>query len=186
MGVSGDIVLAIDQGTTGTTAVVLSASDANVVAKANYEFKQHFPHPGWVEHDLGEIWDSVERFERMQQLSSGSRASDPAAPAPPRHLPFSSSAWYSTCGALLSNARAVARLLRTGAGPERRGLRIACTLAFFNQMCASTSIIVYVQELAHLAGVTSSASRNLIASAVAASKLVGAVHRATLLQSAAG
>ncbi|MAQ18545.1 MAG: glycerol kinase [Sandaracinus sp.] len=54
-------LLAIDQGTTGTTAVVLSASDANVVAKANYEFKQHFPHPGWVEHDLGEIWDSVEK-----------------------------------------------------------------------------------------------------------------------------
>ncbi|XRB10996.1 transporter [Pseudoscourfieldia marina] len=130
-------------------------------------------HCTWVNDELLEIWDSVERFERMQQLSSDSRASDPAAPAPPRHLPFSSSAWYSTCGALLSNARAVARLLRTGAGPERRGLLIACTLAFFNQMCASTSIIVYVQELAHLAGVTSSASRNLIASAVAASKLVG-------------
>ena len=53
-------LLAIDQGTTGTTAVVLSA-DATVVAKANCEFKQHYPHPGWVEHDVGEIWASVEK-----------------------------------------------------------------------------------------------------------------------------
>jgi len=53
-------LLAIDQGTTGSTAVVLSASDASVVAKANREFQQHFPNPGWVEHDLDQIWASVE------------------------------------------------------------------------------------------------------------------------------
>lgn len=53
-------LLAIDQGTTGSTAVVLSASDATVVAKANREFQQHFPNPGWVEHDLDQIWASVE------------------------------------------------------------------------------------------------------------------------------
>lgn len=55
-----DFILAIDQGTTGSTAVVLSR-DARVLAKANEEFPQHFPRPGWVEHDLDEVWRSVER-----------------------------------------------------------------------------------------------------------------------------
>ncbi len=52
-------ILSIDQGTTGSTAVVLSAQDASVLGKANHEFSQHYPRPGWVEHDLGEIWASV-------------------------------------------------------------------------------------------------------------------------------
>ena len=51
-------LLAIDQGTTGSTAMVLS-TDGQVLAKANQEFPQHFPRPGWVEHDLEEIWKSV-------------------------------------------------------------------------------------------------------------------------------
>ena len=54
-------LLAIDQGTTGSTAVVLSAADARVLAKANHEFEQHFPQDGWVEHDTDQIWASVER-----------------------------------------------------------------------------------------------------------------------------
>ena len=52
-------ILSIDQGTTGSTAAVLSAEDASVLGKANHEFPQHYPRPGWVEHDLGEIWASV-------------------------------------------------------------------------------------------------------------------------------
>ncbi|NOY94620.1 MAG: glycerol kinase GlpK [Deltaproteobacteria bacterium] len=51
-------ILCIDQGTTGTTALLLSSS-GDVLAKANREFPQHFPQPGWVEHDTGEIWRSV-------------------------------------------------------------------------------------------------------------------------------
>ena len=43
-------VLAIDQGTTGSTAVVLDAAGASV-ARAYSEFTQHYPRPGWVEHD---------------------------------------------------------------------------------------------------------------------------------------
>jgi glycerol kinase len=54
---SGNI-LAIDQGTTGSTVVVLS-SGGKVLGKANHEFKQHYPKPGWVEHDLEDIWTSV-------------------------------------------------------------------------------------------------------------------------------
>jgi glycerol kinase len=51
-------LLAIDQGTTGSTALVLS-EQAEVLGRANREFPQHFPEPGWVEHDLDEIWTSV-------------------------------------------------------------------------------------------------------------------------------
>ena len=51
-------LLAVDQGTTGSTVVVLS-TDARVLARATHEFPQHFPKPGWVEHDVEEIWSSV-------------------------------------------------------------------------------------------------------------------------------
>jgi glycerol kinase len=50
-----DAVLAIDQGTTGCTAVVLSR-DGSVLGHATSEFTQHYPQPGWVEHDPEEIW----------------------------------------------------------------------------------------------------------------------------------
>lgn len=54
-------ILAIDQGTTGTTAVLLSrdADRARVVAAHNVEFPNYFPQPGLVEHDPAEIWASV-------------------------------------------------------------------------------------------------------------------------------
>jgi len=51
-------LLSIDQGTTGSTALLLSP-DGRILGRANREFPQHFPKPGWVEHDLDEIWQSV-------------------------------------------------------------------------------------------------------------------------------
>lgn len=51
-------LIAIDQGTTGSTVVVVSPS-GEVLGRATREFPQHFPEPGWVEHDVGEIWKSV-------------------------------------------------------------------------------------------------------------------------------
>ena len=51
-------VLAIDQGTTGTTALVLDRRGA-VRGRGYAELPQHFPKPGWVEHDPDEIWASV-------------------------------------------------------------------------------------------------------------------------------
>lgn len=48
-------VLAIDQGTTGTTILVF-AHDATVRARSYSELKQYYPKPGWVEHDPREIW----------------------------------------------------------------------------------------------------------------------------------
>ncbi len=55
-----DLVLAIDQGTTGSRAIVFDRR-GRAVASAYEEFPQHFPRPGWVEHDAGEIWRSVYR-----------------------------------------------------------------------------------------------------------------------------
>ena len=51
---SGDYVLAIDQGTTGTT-VILFDHQSNIVGKVYQEFTQYYPRPGWVEHDAAEI-----------------------------------------------------------------------------------------------------------------------------------
>ena len=50
------VVLAIDQGTTGSTCIVFDER-MEPVGRAYREFAQHFPRPGWVEHDLGEIWE---------------------------------------------------------------------------------------------------------------------------------
>ena len=50
--------VAIDQGTTSTRAIVFD-SDATIRAVAQREFTQHFPQPGWVEHDPEEIWNTV-------------------------------------------------------------------------------------------------------------------------------
>ena len=51
-------VLAIDAGTTGVTAVVVTP-EGTIAAKASQEFAQHFPQPGWVEHSPEEIWQAT-------------------------------------------------------------------------------------------------------------------------------
>ena len=55
---SRDLVLAIDQGTTGSRALVIDRA-GRILATAYREFQQHFPEPGHVEHDAEEIWTSV-------------------------------------------------------------------------------------------------------------------------------
>jgi glycerol kinase len=50
------VILAIDQGTTGTTCLVFDG-EAELIGRAYREFEQHFPRPGWVEHDAREIWE---------------------------------------------------------------------------------------------------------------------------------
>lgn len=50
------MILAIDQGTTGTTCIVFD-QQAEILGRAYREFTQHFPAPGWVEHDASEIWE---------------------------------------------------------------------------------------------------------------------------------
>jgi len=57
---SGGVLLAIDQGTTGSTALLLDER-IRVLATCNVEFPNYFPSPGQVEHDPEEIWQSVGR-----------------------------------------------------------------------------------------------------------------------------
>lgn len=53
-----DYILAIDQGTTSSRAVLFNHK-GEIVETAQQEFEQFFPKPGWVEHDANEIWTSV-------------------------------------------------------------------------------------------------------------------------------
>ena len=71
-------LLAIDQGTTGSTALVLSER-AEVLGRATHEFAQHFPEPGLVEHDVDEIWASVNDAVRDALGAAGVRGSECAA-----------------------------------------------------------------------------------------------------------
>ena len=50
-------ILALDQGTTSSRAILFDAG-GRLVGTAQREFRQHFPQPGWVEHDAGEIWET--------------------------------------------------------------------------------------------------------------------------------
>jgi glycerol kinase len=54
------VILAIDQGTTGSTCLLFDER-AELLGRAYREFAQHFPQPGWVEHDAREIWEVTQR-----------------------------------------------------------------------------------------------------------------------------
>ncbi len=73
-------LLAIDQGTTGSTALVVEAARAGrTLGRATTEFPQHYPKPGWVSHDAGEIWASVEASVKAALAAAGVRGEDIAA-----------------------------------------------------------------------------------------------------------
>ncbi len=67
-----DLVLAVDEGTTGVTVLVLDAR-RKVVGRAYREIGQSYPKPGWVEQDAGEIWDATRAT--MKAALRASRAS---------------------------------------------------------------------------------------------------------------
>ena len=52
-------ILSIDQGTTSSRALLINKA-GEVIHVSQKEFTQHFPNPGWVEHDAIEIWQSVQ------------------------------------------------------------------------------------------------------------------------------
>ena len=52
------MILAVDQGTTATTCLVVDEG-LRIAGRGSRELPQHFPHPGWIEHDPEEIWESV-------------------------------------------------------------------------------------------------------------------------------
>ncbi len=69
------MILAIDQGTTGTTCLVFDEG-AEPLGSAYREFAQHFPRPGWVEHDANEIWQTTLAVAREALDDAGARAGD--------------------------------------------------------------------------------------------------------------
>ena len=71
-------VLALDQGTTGSTALVVDA-EGRVRGRGYVELPQHFPSPGWVEHDPIDIWTTVERAGAAALRSAGVAGSEVAA-----------------------------------------------------------------------------------------------------------
>jgi glycerol kinase len=71
-------VLALDQGTTSSRALVIDRS-GSVIATAQKEFPQHFPRPGWVEHDPQDIWQSQLDVAREAMARAGASAGDVAA-----------------------------------------------------------------------------------------------------------
>jgi glycerol kinase len=71
-------VLAIDQGTTGTTAMVFDAR-GRICGRGYSEFPQHYPRPGWVEHDAEDIWRVTMRVVRAALRKAGLKAGDLAA-----------------------------------------------------------------------------------------------------------
>ena len=69
------MILAIDQGTTGSTCLVFDA-EGKVAGRAYSEFEQHFPRPGWVEHDATEIWEVTRRVGHEAIADAGINGAD--------------------------------------------------------------------------------------------------------------
>jgi glycerol kinase len=69
------VILAIDQGTTGTTVLAVNR-EGGVAGRAYREIEQHYPSPGWVEHDPEEIWESTCETIRAALDSGGLAAGD--------------------------------------------------------------------------------------------------------------
>ena len=68
-------VLAIDEGTTSTRCMCFNA-EQKVLSSAQFEFKQYFPEPGWVEHDADEIWEATVRAAKEAMVGAGLKPSD--------------------------------------------------------------------------------------------------------------
>jgi glycerol kinase len=69
------MILAIDQGTTGSTCLVFD-DGGRIAGRAYSELQQHFPRPGWVEHDPNEIWVLTERVGREALADAGIGGAD--------------------------------------------------------------------------------------------------------------
>ncbi|MFJ1299781.1 glycerol kinase GlpK [Pseudomonadota bacterium AL_CKDN230030165-1A_HGKHYDSX7] len=73
-----EFVLALDQGTTSSRAIVFDRA-GTVRGLGQREFRQHYPRPGWVEHDATEIWHSQLDVAREALRNAGASAADIAA-----------------------------------------------------------------------------------------------------------
>ena len=76
----GSFILALDQGTTSSRAILFDRS-GRVAAMAQQTFPQHYPQPGWVEHDPLEIWES------QRSVAALSKGAPTRASCAHRHRP---------------------------------------------------------------------------------------------------
>ena len=126
--------MALDQGTTSSRAIVFS-ENGEILGSAQEQFAQHYPQPGWVEHDAEEIWQTQLQCARLALERAGLAAGELAALgiANQRETIL---VWDAETGAPLGNAIVwqcrrtadrCAELQRQGLGPlieERTGLRL--------------------------------------------------------------
>ena len=70
--------MSLDQGTTSSRCILFDKA-GNICSVAQKEFRQIFPHPGWVEHDALEIWDTILEVSRAAMVKLGVTAADIAA-----------------------------------------------------------------------------------------------------------
>ncbi len=108
------MILAIDQGTTGTHCLVFDEQRRADRLGAYREFAQHFPQPGWVEHDAAEIWQVTQAVagEALDDAGLRDRASSRRSASP-------TSARRSACGIRRAASRCTTRSSgRTGARPS--------------------------------------------------------------------
>ncbi len=96
------MILAIDQGTTGTTCLLFDG-DGRLRGRAYREFTQHFPQPGWVEHDASEIWD-VTRVVAHEALVSADVAASSLSAVGITNQRETVVVWDERTGAPLHNA----------------------------------------------------------------------------------
>ena len=108
-------ILAIDAGTTGVTALVVTP-EGTIAAKGYQEFRQHFPKPGWVEHAPEEIWQAtLEAARDCLTTWDGSPRTSRASGSP-------TSARRCCCGTARRSVRRGARSCgRTGVRPTSAG-----------------------------------------------------------------
>src|SRR4029453_13563739 len=83
------MILAIDQGTTGTTSIVFD-DEGRPRGRGYSEFEQHFPRPGWGEHDAGEIWEVTGKVAIAALADAGVQGSE----LPGSGSPTSARRWW--------------------------------------------------------------------------------------------
>ena len=71
-------LMALEEGTTSCRTIIFS-TDGEQIAVAQHEFEQHFPRPGWVEHDAVESWHTQRRTMHEALEQSGLQATDIAS-----------------------------------------------------------------------------------------------------------
>jgi len=95
-------ILALDQGTTSSRAILFDTG-GNVLAVAQEEFEQHFPNPGWVEHDADEIWRAQARVT-TEAISSAGISKDAIAAVGITNQRETTLIWDRTTGEPIHNA----------------------------------------------------------------------------------